>query len=122
VADEGTIKPVPADASPPTPDANSEKEQKLFASPDETRREALKQSIHWGIIIAVRVAAVCVILLFVVRIWHLGSPDKGRWLSAEELQQIDHLLFSGALGGFLVRYLGEATNTKIRLPKTNDED
>jgi len=113
------IEPVPPEPSQSPPrDKKAEKEQKLFASTDDERREALKRTVHSGILWAVRVAAFCVILLFVVRIWHMGAPDGWRWLKNEEVQQIDHLLFSGALGAFITKYFGSTFDSK----KDSDKD
>ncbi|ALZ16690.1 hypothetical protein ABMZ67_10170 [Pseudomonas aeruginosa] len=50
--------------------------------------------------------------LVLVRLWHLAGPyqwgdAKLRWLSVEDINAIDKMLFSGALGGLVLGHLKE---------------
>jgi len=87
------------------PDKNARKEENFF---DQQRREGLKKAIHWAVICAVCLASFCLLLLFVIRMWHLGMPDKWLWLDSSRLQKIDAILFSGFVGAFVSRYLQTA--------------
>lgn len=75
---------------------------------DDGRKESLKQTIHQAIIWGLRLAAVCLILSFIVRVFHLAAPTQWLWLDEPRLQKLDSILFSGALGAFISRYLGQS--------------
>lgn len=93
----------------------SEREAKdLFG--DKQRLESLKQVLHSAIILAVKVASIAMLCIFLVRVFHLAAPMKFVWLDPERLQKIDSLLFSGFLGAFVARYLNQAA------PKQGDEN
>jgi len=77
-------------------------------SGDGRRLEHLKQSVHWTVVWAVRIAGISMLGLLVVRVWHMASPDMWIWLDSERLQKIDSLLFSGFVGAFIARYLNQA--------------
>lgn len=78
---------------------------------DEKRTESLKQTIHGAVVWMVRVAAFVGLLVFIARMWHLISPDCWSWLDTDRIHKIDQLLFSGALGGLIVKYLEQAVPT-----------
>jgi len=84
---------------------------------DNQRQESLKQTLHQVIIWGVRIAGILMIVLFVIRIYHLAAPayPPWIWLDAEQLQKIDSLLFSSFLGAFISRYLHQA------LPQFSDK-
>jgi len=94
--------------------ASKKEDKALFG--DSQRREILKQTLHWAIIWAVRIASACMIGLFIVRIAHLILPSHCIWIEPARLQVIDSLLFSSFLGAFISRYLDQA------LPKSPPED
>jgi len=77
-------------------------------SGDGRRLEHLKQSVHWTVVWAVRIAGISMLGLFLVRVWHMGAPEVWTWLSPDRLQRIDALLFSGFVGAFIARYLNQA--------------
>lgn len=85
---------------PPKPDRDSLSEENKFA-----REEGLKRLFytifHWMIIILSVVAA----FVFVFRASHLVLPAHYQWLTREQLQAIDNIFYSGAIGGILGGYL-----------------
>lgn len=83
-------------------------EQKELFPKDHERKEGLKQTLHWAVIWGLRVAALMVIGVLIVRTWHLIAPENLMWLTNDKLQKIDNLLFSGTLGALLSRYLNQA--------------
>lgn len=101
------LSKIKAEPAPAQPSDQSKQEDKDLFGRDPHRQEALKQAIHTAVIWGLRIAAACVILCFIVRVFHLAAPDSMLWLTAERLQKIDNLLFSGALGAFISRYLGQ---------------
>jgi len=92
-------------------------EERVFGG-DEKRTETLKQTIHAAVVWMVRVAAIAGLLVFLARIWHLISPDFMSWLSPDRIQKIDQLLFSGAIGGLIVKYLEQAVPNDKKNGKT----
>jgi len=91
----------------PASDSRAASEGKAIAD-YRWRLEHLKQSVHVAIVWAVRVASISMLLLFVVRVFHLAAPDVLMWVKPERLQKIDSLLFSGFVGAFIARYLNQA--------------
>jgi len=47
---------------------------------------------------------IAVIFMFAIYIHHLVSTNDWQWLSEERISQIKSMLFSGAVGGFIVQY------------------
>jgi len=56
----------------------------------------------WGL----RLAGLGLAAVFLVRLWHLISPECLLWLSPERISDVDKILFSGALGAIISKYLG----------------
>ncbi len=72
----------------------------------EGRRGAHKE-IYRLTVWALRVGALILMSMIVVRIWHLLGSYDARWLKAEDVNAIDKMLFSGALGGLVLGHLKE---------------
>lgn len=98
----------------PTDTENSKKESKALYGGDERRLEGLKEVMHWAILLTVRIASLTLLLLFLIRIYHLAMPEGWLWLEPDRMQKIDSILFSGFLGAFVARYLNQAA------PKNGD--
>ena len=79
---------------------------------DSGRQESLKQTIHNQIIWGVRIAALCLLISFIIRIFHLVALEEWLWLDATRLQKLDGILFNGALGAFISRYLGQTLSVE----------
>ncbi|MFT3991832.1 MAG: hypothetical protein QM680_10535 [Luteolibacter sp.] len=97
---------------------DGEKEEaKIFQlTGDGRRKEELKQTVHRAFLWLIRIAAGVIILVVIVRVLHLVLPMKskgwfgwfGCWLETSQIQEIDKFFFSGALGGLLMKYVGQA--------------
>lgn len=106
-------------------DYEDQTEAQLLAA-QKGRDEKTRNTFHGIFITGLKIAGISLILLFIARFWHLLAPideislfglcgyispnSEGscitlRWLSPEQLQEIDRLLFSGTLGALLARYL-----------------
>lgn len=95
------------------PDEASKKEaQVLFG--DKRRNETLKEVVHGVFIWFIRIAAFSFMLVLLVRVLHFILPEAKAessgwwphgWLSETQLQAVDKLFFSGAMGAMISRYL-----------------
>jgi hypothetical protein len=88
------------------PDAKSLKERIAYEKGSEQRREERKQAAHWISIFVLRLFAITLCIVFLVRIYHLLTPHSWCWLDDDQLQTIDYLLFSGVIGGNLKQIFG----------------
>jgi hypothetical protein len=57
---------------------------------------------------AIRVVAIVLMVMFLVRIWHIIAPWQSHWLMGSDLEELDRFLFSGALGTLLGKYADKA--------------
>lgn len=87
------------------PDQNSLEEEQAFER--EVRSEIKRLVIY-----ALRLGAVVLGVMLVVRFWHLAAPSSWRWLSDPEVQSMDKMLFSSAFGGFVFSYLKDSVFKK----------
>lgn len=89
---------------PSSSDCNAQNEEKsLF----EVQRENLQKETHRIIVWALRVGALVIGILIIIRFWHLAGPHAYRWLDDVEIQNMDKMLFSSAFGGLVLGYLKE---------------
>lgn len=106
-----------ADESKKDSRANAEsqafKSDSLLAQTDEEcrrkqlgRDETTRDNIHGIFIWGLRAAAAGLALVFIVRVIHLIGPDCITWLEPERVSDVDKILFSGALGAIISKYLG----------------
>ena len=72
---------------------------------DEKRKEETRQVFHRAFIWFLRVAAFMFLLMLVARVLHFILPEDWLWLSDEQVQDMDGFLFSGTLGGLIVKFL-----------------
>jgi hypothetical protein len=83
-----------AEEFPPVSVVNvSTKDEMSSLFGDDGRKESLKQTIHQAIIWGLRLAAICLILSFIVRVFHLAAPTQWLWLDEARLQKLDSILF-----------------------------
>lgn len=92
-----------AGISPISPKAmrQAEKEEDIL----EDGKKAVQKEVHKIVVWALRGGAIALGLLVLIRLWHMGSPLGWRWLSPENVQEIDKMLFSSAFGGVILSYL-----------------
>lgn len=99
---------VPPSAAEVTPGRDAREERvSLEAQRVKAGEEVYRLTIH-----ALRFAAVLLAMLVAVRLWHLAGPYTVggvdvRWLCDEDIQSIDKMLFSSALGGLVLGHLKE---------------
>lgn len=72
---------------------------------DGERHEHVKQNVHRVFICLIWTVSTLAMVVIIIRILHLIMPECWYWLTTENIQQIDKFLFSGAIGGFLGRYI-----------------
>lgn len=68
------------------------------------RDEKTKDHMHYVFVALIWVAFLAFIAVFFIRVIHFVLPEAWQWLSDEQVQGIDKLIFSGAIGGFIGRY------------------
>lgn len=86
----------------------AEKEQQALEDPKKSAHD----EVYRLTIRALRFGAWVLGLLVLVRLWHLAGPyelweTKVRWLTEADINAIDKMLFSGALGGLVLGHLKE---------------
>lgn len=89
------------------PEFKARQERRKLSGPAQ-----VQGAIHGLAIWGLRFGALLLIALFGVRVWHLIAPLEWRWLWGTELESIDKMLFSSALGGLIVGYLRGIMDTK----------
>lgn len=78
---------------------------------DDLRRQnkkhtyALRSAFNQIFVWAIRIAGMALILLFLVRIWHIAGPVTCQWMTDDAVKELDKIFLGGALGGFLTRHL-----------------
>ena len=93
--------------SAPSTNVPSDKKAELETKKYEgsvKRQEGMKNAIHQVFIVFVYIAFGIFVIVFMARVLHMIFPENWQWLSAEQVQEIDKLIFSGAIGGFIGRY------------------
>ena len=89
----------------PHNDAKAKLEEKrLFG--DAVRSERYKTCIHYIQIIGAIILGVTAISVIATRMIYLVLPEKWRWLSADQIHDLDHFMFSGTIGG-AITYVGQ---------------
>jgi hypothetical protein len=72
------------------------------------RSERIKNVLNWVFVIFIVIAATIAIVTVAIRLLHMALPTELQWLTAEQIQGIDKLFFSGAIGGFIGSYFKKA--------------
>lgn len=75
------------------------------------RSERVKNVLNWVFIIFIVLASTIAIATISVRLVHFALPSKWQWLTVEQIQGIDKLFFSGAIGGFITNYFRKANDS-----------
>lgn len=102
-------QPLPSD---PAALRQGEKEDDWFAQDKKKRahfrEQRAKSLIHYLILSLIILAGICLAGVLLVRACHLVLPSRWMWLTTAQIQVLDSiakLAITGALGGFLTRYL-----------------
>ena len=67
-----------------------------------------KNVLNWVFIGFIIIASAIAIITISLRLGHLALPEKWQWLTSDQIQGIDKLFFSGAIGGFIGSYFKKA--------------
>lgn len=87
----------------PEGDYKAQKEQREVFS-DHRRKERVRNTLNWIFIGFISITGVIAVSVISIRLAHLVLPQKNQWLSNDQVQVIDKVFFSGAIGGFLATY------------------
>ncbi|MGV3630915.1 MAG: hypothetical protein ACO1O6_06905 [Bacteroidota bacterium] len=71
---------------------------------DKANKQDFKKALHIIGKIAVFGFAIIAGIVISIRLSHLCLPGKWQWLDKGQIENIDHLFFSGAIGGFIANY------------------
>lgn len=93
-------------------DHASKKEGKDYAARKNARADAMDNVRHWVLVSAIWAAFVLFAAVLVIRVLHLVLPDHCRWLTDADIQGVDKIIFSGAIGGAVGSYLDKAVRNK----------
>ncbi len=96
-----TIKKEPVGTSRTAKEPNLEKE---ILKNQQKRDETSKNHLHYAFVCFIWVGFSLLALVFMIRVIHFILPSPFQWLDATQIQGIDKLIFSGAIGGFVGRY------------------
>lgn len=80
------------------------KKEKKDLEGDAKRVEEFKEAFHKIFIWTVRILFGLGIAVVIVRIYHLLAPYSWQWLCETQISNLDKILFSGAIGGFVGKY------------------
>jgi hypothetical protein len=83
-------------------DKRSRSEDKEFY-----RSEKLKDHLHVIFTVFIYIAFSFLLIVFAIRLMHLVFPSNWYWLESDQVQTIDKVFFSGAIGSILGGYFKE---------------
>lgn len=99
-----------------TKDVRAEDEAKLY---HETRME-LKSVFHGLFIKGLKFAWFIAMVVLAVRAYDLIAPLKCIWMDDQQIQSLDKILFSGAVGGVMGKYLNQVLPNDSKKVKDKD--
>jgi hypothetical protein len=94
-------------SQPPGSDYKAEKEQKAYFA-EHTRKQRVKTTLNYIFIAFIILTSLVAMVVICIRLIHLVLPPHLQWLTNDQIQGIDKIFFSGAIGGFLVNYFKKA--------------
>jgi hypothetical protein len=94
----------------PTPDAL--KEAAGFSEGDLRRDNAVRTHLHRGGILVYWVFLGVGVILFLIWAWHLGAPDKYRFLTVEQRNDLQMVLLSAVGSSFVTQATQRWLNPK----------
>ena len=74
------------------------------------RDEEIRKTLHFVFRGFIYIAAIALTTVFLIRITHLVIPECWFWLTADQIQGIDKIFFSSAIGGFIASYFSRYKN------------
>lgn len=90
--------------------SSSPREEEDWLYNDEKRKDGMKTAVHNVFLYFIKFAFGSFVVILGIRLLHLILPLHCHWLEADQIQGIDKLVFSGAIGGFIGRHLNKITN------------
>ena len=79
----------------------SQEESEIF---NEQNKRSKNKHKHIVFIVSLYVLMALAILVMLLRSYHFVAPLSWQWMDSEQLQALDKLLFTGAVGSILGRY------------------
>ncbi len=81
---------------------DAKEEQELFNYDLGKKVKLIKHKLFvWSII----VLWIFAIVIIIVRLFHFLLPKACFWLDSSQVDQLDRILFSGSIGGFIGKYI-----------------
>lgn len=71
---------------------------------DHKRAISYKKNLHFIVVIGMWVIGIIIILLVIIRAWHLATNECLHWLSDSQLHVLDSVLFSSVIFSLASRY------------------
>ena len=96
----------------PEPSEKAEKEAARFASRNLQRDDTVRTHIHRGGLVVLWIIVSVGIGLFLVWAWHLGAPEKLRFLTVEQRDDLQMVLFSAVGSSFVTNVSRRWLNPK----------
>ena len=91
----------------PSEDYKAKQERDKYFG-EHKRKERVKNVMNWVFISFIIIVSAVATYAICIRLIHLALSANQQWLTAEQVQSIDKLFFSGAIGGLLVGYFKKA--------------
>ncbi|MBN1950302.1 MAG: hypothetical protein JW801_03810 [Bacteroidales bacterium] len=89
---------------------NIERDYKSLEEEKNKYNGHTRKNLHYIFIIALWGAFTIISIVVLIRVWHLLTPWD--WLDQQSISSIDRFLFSGVLGGVLVKFSNYALNIR----------
>ncbi len=104
----------------PKTTVKSLKEASAFARGDLRRYESVQTHIHWAGLLVFWAFVIVVLVLALIWAWHLGAPEKWRFLSTEQQNDLQRVLLaavgSSALTQVAKKWLSSKENVECSEP------
>ena len=98
---------------PPKDEPQSKKEASRFEKDRLKKKlkrdDAQKGTLHYIFLCGAWIAFLIAVVIVTVRVAHFVLPDCQRWLTTEDISNIDKTLSSGFLGALIGSYLNKTT-------------
>jgi|GEM_PF-3550724 len=88
----------------PSGSLDNAKKEALVLEGDSQRNEQLKKESHKLLIVFIKLVFFLGVIVLIIRIYHLVTFSDYMWLSEDQINNIDRILFSGTIGGLVGKY------------------
>jgi hypothetical protein len=83
------------------PSANAQIEAARITAGNLRRDESIRRHIHRGGLVIYWIFVIVGVVLFLIWAWHLGAPEKLRFLSVEQRYDLEMVLLSAVGSSFV---------------------